>query len=1113
MHLPTLAPLRPFLLLSLLASSLPVALAGAAAAAVCHSTSSGSWNGIGDAARWDCPTTGPGDSFEVEAGHTITITAPIQWTQVTPLPAPGRGPSLTVLDGGELVCRVADGCTAIDWDGGLIVQGSGRLTVRGEYLDLGGASPGPVETYEEAGLLPAGDVVPCPVWNFAGFVSDCSLGDPNQVALVYPHAEEPPEVLAALTQIQAGDTWIWVDPDLSDADQAPVDENFPYEVVYATADFAGAGTHGIVVLDVRQTDPNDPIDNDGPDAHYPTALRQIRQATVVAGAPTSQGTLDGRPFLLFVDPATLPHLAVYSKPGQGTDGWAREELVGRFVRPFCGVGIPCPYAWRIVRSYDALPDGLSPYGDCPGGSGSCDALEVYAPFGLERPVAAGDELLVDYGFAPGDLALVRRDARLRDAGASQVAWQKRKSLVLQDLTNDDQLDLRAVIIEDTSLDLDRTNGGGSSFVDVWVRDPYHGAGDSVFSMEDADDWHWDRVSVSANLRPGAEILRFHGVTWGNDPDSGEITGWQVDRLGWRYVADDWISCGGNRGLTGSDLTARRVRFQWASDLSSSQQFASDNPTCPDNFDVQWVDAECVQCSTPGAGVLGNRTASYEGMLILAASGPIGPGTGVDPNPPTMQDVMVLGSAYTAPNAVVDRFVYAQIDTCGQGQQIAFFGQNVLVDHRNGLVRDSLLRRDFYRTDSAAEGVPGMLGDAVLDNVLFLDAGAVDESAGCPGSPGYGTRNPPVSACPVGFSAPDRPGVCEGLRINPRVGTDAGIRWSHVTLAQRTRSPLSFSTQLMSNEGGAPYSTIDAFLFWKPASPFGTTSPTPGQEWPVYCPTGSRCNQILALQSEPHCFSSAFQVIEGGGNEAAFPAGTVAGESLDLEGPARGDFTPAPGGRADQASCGIEGGGEAPGIADWHAMHHWMRQPPETASRPHEAWLDSDGDGMRDVFEVRYGFDRLQADEEPNGIGDGLQDPDADGLGNEDEDRSGTDPLLADSDGDGLLDGFEVAWGLDPLHDGTGDPTQGALGDGDADGLDNLGEQQAGSDPTDPDTDHDGFSDGVEVAAGTDPGDPLSHPVGSQLPALEGAGVATLAALLVGLGLAAARGRPRRRTDR
>jgi hypothetical protein len=69
---------------------------------------------------------------------------------------------------------------------------------------------------------------------------------------------------------------------------------------------------------------------------------------------------------------------------------------------------------------------------------------------------------------------------------------------------------------------------------------------------------------------------------------------------------------------------------------------------------------------------------------------------------------------------------------------------------------------------------------------------------------------------------------------------------------------------------------------------------------------------------------------------------------------------------------------------------------------------------------------------------------------------------ADSDGDGMADAWELSQGFDPAlaTDARGDP--------DADGLDNLGECLAGSDPFRADTDGDGVGDLHESVCGTDP---------------------------------------------
>ncbi|MGD9782607.1 MAG: LamG-like jellyroll fold domain-containing protein, partial [Kiritimatiellia bacterium] len=166
-------------------------------------------------------------------------------------------------------------------------------------------------------------------------------------------------------------------------------------------------------------------------------------------------------------------------------------------------------------------------------------------------------------------------------------------------------------------------------------------------------------------------------------------------------------------------------------------------------------------------------------------------------------------------------------------------------------------------------------------------------------------------------------------------------------------------------------------------------------------------------------------------------------------------------------------------------------------------LDSDGDGIDDVYELRRP-DLL----DPLDPADASGDADADGLSNQQEYAYGTDPLRADSDGDGMSDPWELANGLDPLLDD-------AAGDADGDGLTNLEElghgtnpqnadpdgdglndyQEAvtyGTDPADADSDDDGLPDGWETANGTDPllNDAAFDPDGDKLTNLQESGVGT-----------------------
>ncbi|MFZ5444939.1 MAG: calcium-binding protein [Myxococcota bacterium] len=137
----------------------------------------------------------------------------------------------------------------------------------------------------------------------------------------------------------------------------------------------------------------------------------------------------------------------------------------------------------------------------------------------------------------------------------------------------------------------------------------------------------------------------------------------------------------------------------------------------------------------------------------------------------------------------------------------------------------------------------------------------------------------------------------------------------------------------------------------------------------------------------------------------------------------------------------------------------------TLSRNGEVLVDSDGDGISDDDEAKLGTDPTLLDSDGDRLGDGVeqrmglrpqfttdganldvvkgcnadQDTDGDRLNDCEERVLGTDACIADTDGDGLPDLPEFLGGTNPL-------IAEDLQDDDRDGLSNVGEIEAHSDP-------------------------------------------------------------------
>lgn len=123
---------------------------------------------------------------------------------------------------------------------------------------------------------------------------------------------------------------------------------------------------------------------------------------------------------------------------------------------------------------------------------------------------------------------------------------------------------------------------------------------------------------------------------------------------------------------------------------------------------------------------------------------------------------------------------------------------------------------------------------------------------------------------------------------------------------------------------------------------------------------------------------------------------------------------------------------------------------------------NDGDPLNDDFSLAPTSPALDAGDPAEAYND------LDGSRNDMGNTGGPNGVLSvDSDGDGMPDNWEIRYGLDPASDDS-------AGDLDGDGLTNLEEYTLRTNPSRTDSDADGVDDAVEVANGDNPRDPADH---------------------------------------
>jgi len=632
--------------------------APAARAAVCVSTGSFAWTGVG-AGQWSC---GPGtadDSYRIAAGHVVSLEADVLLSD-----APGAG--LRVLDGGTLDTSASPGAVLLRLGpGGLVCDPGSICRLLGHYRELRSAAASLHADLASAGHWRLDEIVPCPGGAGPGGAQpDCDgtavpPGSPSQLRLRWPAPAAPggpgPALPLddALAALEPGRDVLCFSSPVPGPVWLGADTNHCYEI----ASVRSASAPYAIDLDVRQGT----LDQHG----YPLARRELAQTVVASAAGPGARELE-------LASGTLPDVA----PG-------RQAWVGRWLRLAEGPG-PCPSsgaqpchaaptAFKISRSHD-------------GGAGA-DRVEIGDPRGLPTAVPVGATAWIDYGWAAGDRFFVLAPLRIRGAGSDELAFPRVELLGEAEVRAAVFARVRGVEVEGSGLAL---------WQDVWLQDCV-AEGSRCLGITDAEEIRFGRTQITGGSALGPVQDRTHSVVL---DDTSEVT---LEDLAIRHHGDDCVSF-----PPGTDgVTIRRLRCAFASDNAESVNLVGGNGNALADLLVE--DGLCDDCTgvDPVFAGMSLTTGSVEGVLAWGTAGAAGGGDAVP-----VRNFGMVGGVHDSGGALlppdVDGFSVRDLErTAGNG----LISNGAVLSARNGVVSRVTVASTVGLT------VPQ---DGVLENLALLD---------------------------------------------------------------------------------------------------------------------------------------------------------------------------------------------------------------------------------------------------------------------------------------------------------------------------------------------------------------------------------------------------------